>query len=133
VQRVAPRLPLLLLNAFELMCLFCAPGTHDQKCTLVPFISTCYFARVAMNTLYDIGFALRGLRFCVTCILGMGVPMTRDSVESWIKSHILSLPLMRPRLYGSCLRRLHFGIRGNSILLGSIPWGLVRIGPPPEE
>jgi calcium-dependent protein kinase len=91
VQRVAPKLPLLLLNAFKLMCLFCVPGTHDQKCTVVPFISTCYFARVAANTLCDIGFASQGLRFCVTCILGMGVPMTRDSVESWIKSHILSM------------------------------------------
>jgi hypothetical protein len=91
VQRVAPRLPLLLSNAFELMCLFCAPGTHDQKCTVVPFISTCYFARVVANTLCDVGFASRGLRFRVTRILEMGVPMTRDSVESWIKSHILSL------------------------------------------
>jgi hypothetical protein len=91
VQRVAPRLPLLLSNAFKLMCLFCTPGTHDQKCTVVAFISTCYFARVAMNTLCDVGFASRGgLRFRVTCILGMGVPMTWDSVESWIKSHILS-------------------------------------------
>jgi hypothetical protein len=133
VQRVAPKLPLLLSNAFELMCLFCAPGTHDQKCTAVPFISTCYFAKVVANTLCDVGFASRGLRFRVTRILEMGVPMTRDSVESWIKSHILSLPSMRPRLYGSCLRRLRLGIRGNSILLGSISWGLLRIGPPPEE
>jgi hypothetical protein len=90
VQRVAPKLSLLLLNAFELMCLFCAPGTHDQKCMVVPFISTCYFARDATNTLCDIGFALQGLCFCVTCILGMGVPMTQDSIESWIKLHILS-------------------------------------------
>jgi hypothetical protein len=133
VQRVAPRLPLLLSNAFELMCLFCVPGTHDQKCAVVPFISTCYFARVVTNTLCDIGFASLGLRFRVTRILGMGVPLTWDSVESWIKSHILSLPSMRPRLYGSCLRRLRFRIRGNSILLGSISWGLLRIGPPPEE
>jgi hypothetical protein len=95
VQRVAPRLPLLLSNAFELMCLFCAPGTHDQKCTVVPFISTCYFARVVANTLCDVGFASRSLRFCVTRILGMGVPMTRDSIESWIKSHILSLRTSR--------------------------------------
>jgi hypothetical protein len=77
VQRVAPRLPLLLSNVFELMCLFCVPGTHDQKCMVVLFISTCYFARVAMNTLCDIGFASRGLRFRVTCILEMGVPITR--------------------------------------------------------
>jgi hypothetical protein len=91
VQRVAPKLPLLLSNAFELMCLFCAPGTHDQKCTAVPFISTCYFAKVVVNTLCDVGFTSRGLRFRVTRILEMGVPMTRDSVESWIKSHILSI------------------------------------------
>jgi hypothetical protein len=90
VQRVAPKLPLLLSNAFELMCLFCAPGTHDQKCTAVSFISTCYFAKVVANTLCDVGFAPRGLRFRVTRILEIGVPMTRDSVESWIKSHILS-------------------------------------------
>jgi hypothetical protein len=133
VQRVAPKLPLLLSNAFKLMCLFCAPGTHDQKCTAVSFISTCYFAKVVANTLCDVGFASRGLRFRVTRILEMGVPMTRDSVESWIKSHILSLPSMRPRLYGSCLRRLRLGIRGNSILLGSIPWGFVHISPPPKE
>jgi hypothetical protein len=44
----------LLSNAFELMCLFCMPGTHDQKCTVVPFISTCYFARVVANTLCDV-------------------------------------------------------------------------------
>jgi hypothetical protein len=94
VQRVAPKLPLLLSNAFKLMCLFCAPGTHNQKCMVVLFISTCYFARVAANTLCDVGFASRGLRFRVTRILGMGVPMTQDSIESWIKSHILSLPLM---------------------------------------
>jgi hypothetical protein len=55
---VAPSLPLLLSNAFKLMCLFCAPGTHDQKCTVVPFISTCYFARIVANTLCDIGFSL---------------------------------------------------------------------------
>jgi hypothetical protein len=91
VQRVAPKLPLLLSNAFKLMCLFCMPGTHDQKCTVVPFISTCYFARDAANTLCDIGFASQGLRFCVTRILGMGVPMTQDSIESWIKLHILSM------------------------------------------
>jgi hypothetical protein len=90
VQRVAPKLPLLLSNAFELICLSCAPGIHDQKCTVVPFISTCYFARDVTNTLCDIGFASRGLHFHVTRILGMGVPMTRDSIESWIKSHILS-------------------------------------------
>jgi hypothetical protein len=99
VQRVAPKLPLLLLNAFELMCLFCVPGTHDQKCTVVPFISTCYFARVAANTLCDIGFASRGLCFRVTCILGMEVPMTWDSIESWIKSHILSLPSILQHKY----------------------------------
>jgi hypothetical protein len=94
VQRVAPKLPLLLSNTFELMCLFCVPGTHDQKCMVVPFISTCYFARVAVNTLCDIGFASRGLRFCVTHILGMGVPlMTWDSIESWIKLHILSVAI----------------------------------------
>jgi hypothetical protein len=81
VQRVAPRLPLLLSNAFELMCLFCVPGTHDQKCTVVPFISTCYFARVVANTLCDVGFASRGLRFCVTHILEMGVPMR----SSWYR------------------------------------------------
>ena len=52
----------------------------------------CYFARVVANTLCDIGFASQGLRFCVTHILGMGVPMTWDSVELWIKSHILSEP-----------------------------------------
>jgi hypothetical protein len=90
VQRVAPKLPLLLSNAFKLMCLFCAPGTHDQKCTAVSFISTCYFAKVVANTLCDVGFAPRGLRFRMTRILEIGVPMTRDSVESWIKSHILS-------------------------------------------
>jgi hypothetical protein len=90
VQRVAPRLPLLLLNAFKLMCLFCVPGTHDQKSMVVPFISTCYFARVAVNTLCDVGFTSRGLRFRVTHILGVGVPMTWDSIESWINSHILS-------------------------------------------
>jgi hypothetical protein len=77
-------------DSIELMCLFCAPGTHDQKCMVVPFISTCYFARVVANTLCDVGFASQGLRFHVTRILGMGVPMTRDSIESWIKLHILS-------------------------------------------
>jgi hypothetical protein len=134
VQKVvAPKLSLLLLNTFELMCLFCAPGTHDQKCMVVPFISTCYFARDVANTLCDVGFTSQGLRFCVTRILGMGVPMTQDSIESWIKLHILSLPSMRPCLFGSCLCGLRFGIRGNSILFGSIPWGFVCISPLPKD
>jgi hypothetical protein len=62
VQGVAPKLPLLLLNAFELMCFLCMPGIHDQKCMVVPFISTCYFAKDIANTLCDVGFALQGLR-----------------------------------------------------------------------
>jgi hypothetical protein len=111
----------LLSNAFELMCLFCVPGTHDQKCTVVPFISTCYFARVVANTLCDVGFASRGLRFCVTRILGMEVPMTRDFVESWIKSHILSLPSMRPRLYG-CWMEIQPSVELRSLCASCYIW-----------
>jgi hypothetical protein len=59
VQGVAPKLPLLLLNAFKLMCFLCVPGIHDQKCMVVPFISTCYFAKDIANTLCDVGFALQ--------------------------------------------------------------------------
>jgi hypothetical protein len=65
VQGVALKLPLLLLNAFELMCFLCTPGIHNQKCTAVPFISTCYFAKDVMNTLCDVGFALQGLHLSV--------------------------------------------------------------------